>query len=149
MLNMLQQARANLDHARALREAGRSYRQIGRQLRLTSAQLCHIRKILKREKGAATRLRQQNPNAGPRDMTVNASDLPPSLRRLLTAAGYRTLSDLADRLADPELPGFEAIPGIGPTKADMVHRLLDRHGLRAGPSDLKAEVEALFPELRA
>jgi hypothetical protein len=149
LLSTLQQARANLEQARALREAGRSYRQIGRQLGLTSSQLCRIRKTLKREKGAATRLRQRAPLAGPRDLSVNASDLPPGLRRLLIAAGYTTLGELADRLADPERPGLTAIEGIGPTKAEMVLRLLERHGLFAGPDDLRSKVEALFPELIA
>lgn len=147
MLNKLQQASANLDRARQLRAAGRSYRQIRRELGLTSAQICRIRRELGREKGAATRLRQARPGTGPRDLTVNASSLPPTLRRLLLAAGYRTLGDLADRLADPTRPGLQTIPGIGPERAERVHRMLDRHGLLAG-GDLQARVEALFPELR-
>lgn len=149
MLNKLQQARANLDAARGLREAGRTYRQIRRQLGLTSAQIQRIKRELGREKGALTRLRQRRPGAEPRDFTVNACSLPPGIRKLLIAAGYRTLGELADRLVDPELPGLEAIAGIGPTKAEMVHRLLDRHGLLPGPSDLQSKVEALFPEFRA
>lgn len=149
MLNKLQQARANLDAARRLREAGRTYRQIRRQLGLTPAQIQRIKRELAREKGAVTRLRQRRPTAEPRDFTVNACSLPPGVRQLLIAAGYRTLGDLADRLADPDLPGLEAIAGIGPTKAEMVHHLLDRHGLLPGPSDLQSKVEALFPEWRA
>jgi hypothetical protein len=148
MLNKLQQARANLEEARRLRDAGRSYRQIRRQLGLTPAQLQRIRRELKREAGARTRLRQRQPGAGPRDFSVNAARLPPALRGLLIGAGHRTLGDLADRLADPDRPGLEAIPGIGPTRADMVRRLLDEHGLRDGAGDLKDAVEALFPDLR-
>jgi hypothetical protein len=148
MLNKLQQASANLGQARQMRAAGHSYREIGRHLGLTPAQLCRIRKVLKQEKGAATRQRQLRPDTGPRDLTVNASDLPPALRRLLMTAGYRTLGDLADRLADPELPGVETIQGIGPGRAEMIRRLLDRHGLLLRRGDLKSKVEALFPELR-
>jgi len=148
MLSKAQQARANLDRARELRAAGRSYRQIGRQLGLTSSQLCRIRKTLMREKGALTRLRLARPGSTPRDLTVGACDLPPALRRLLTGAGYRTLGDLADRLLDPELPGLEAIPGVGRGRASMVRDMLDRLGLLPETSDLRARVEALFPELR-
>jgi len=68
------------------------------------------------------------------------------LRQLLIASGYRTLGDLSDRVADPDLPGLEAISGIGPHGARLVTQLLDHFGLLPGPSDLRAAVERLFPE---
>lgn len=148
MLNKLQQARANLAAARRLREAGRSYRQIRRELGLTPAQIGRIKRELGREKGALTRLRQRRPDVEPRDYSVNASSLPPTLRRLLVAAGYRTLGDLADRLSDPDAARLETIAGIGPTKADMIRDLLDRHALLAGSDDLQSKIEALFPEMK-
>ena len=142
-----EQASANLEQARSLRASGSSYRQIGRQLALSSGQLGHIRRTLKREKAAGTRLRSKNPHATDRDLPVGQSALPSGLRQRLTASGYRTLGDLADRLADPDFPGLETMPGIGPHRARLVKGLLDHFGLLPGPSDLQAAIERLFPEL--
>lgn len=147
MLSRQEQAVANVEEGRALRAAGLSYRQIGRKLGLTSGQLGHVRRSLKREKAAGTRLRSGKPGATERDLPVGQSVLPPGLRRTLTAAGYRTLGDLADRLADRDLPGLEAMVGIGPHKAALVKRVLDHYGLLPGTNDLQAEIEKLFPEL--
>ncbi|MEG3177597.1 hypothetical protein U1872_15255 [Sphingomonas sp. RB3P16] len=149
MLSTLEQVAINLDSARALRAAGTPYRQIGRQLGLTSGQLGHIRRTLKREKAGLTRLRSTHGDVSMRELSVNRSALPIGLRHGLTASGYRTLGDLADRIADPDLPGFEAMPGIGPYRARLIKNLLDQFGLLAGSADLQAEIEALFPELRA
>lgn len=148
MLSKAGQAAANVEQARDLRAEGVSYREIGRRLQLSSAQLGHVRRTLKREKGARTRLRSTMPTATDRDLPVSRSVLPSGLRRSLSAAGYRTLGDLADRLADPDLPGLETLPGIGPHRARLVHAVLDHFGLRVGSSDLQAEIERLFPELR-
>ena len=146
MLSPSQQATANIEEARALRAEGWSYRQIERRLGLSSAQLGHVRRALKREKAAATRLRRSAPEAGPRDLPVNQSILPAGLRRQLHAAGYRTLGALADRIADPELPGLQTMPGIGPHRAALVKRLLDSYDLLPGNDDLQAAIEQLFPE---
>jgi hypothetical protein len=146
MLSKLEQAALNLEEARELRASGCSYRQIGRKLDLTSGQLSHIRRALSREKSAGTRLRSTMPGATSRDLPVGQSGLPAGLRMRLTSSGYRTLGDLADRLSDPELPGLEALPGIGPHKAALVKRLLGYHGLLLGRSDLPKEIERLFPE---
>lgn len=148
MISIAQQARANLEQARELRAVGRTYRQIRRQLGLTSSQICRIRRTLKREKAALTRLRLARPKATPRELTVGACDLPPALRRLLAAADFKTLGDVADRMADPELPRLETMPGIGPARATMIRAMLERLALLEGPPDLRAEVEAIFPELR-
>jgi hypothetical protein len=139
----------NVETARGLRAEGLSYRDIGRRLGLTSSQLGLIRRTLKREKSGRTRLLSQQPGASDRDLLVSRSVLPAGLRKRLSASGYRTLGDLADRLSDPELPGLEALPGIGPYRARLVKGLLDHYALLAGSSDLQAEIEALFPELRA
>lgn len=147
MLSRQEQAATNVEEGRALRAAGLSYRQIGRKLGLTSGQLGHVRRSLKREKAAGTRLRSKRPGATERDLPVGQSVLAPGLRRTLIAAGYRTLGDLADRLADRDLPGLEAMAGIGPHKAALVKRMLDHYGLVPGASDLQAEIEKLFPEL--
>jgi len=143
-----EQVSLNLAQARDLRANGRSYREIGQQLALTTGQLAHIRRTLKREKAARTRLRTAQSGADERDLPVSQSVLPAGLRQMLTASGLRTLGDLADRLADPDLPGLEAMPGIGPHRARLVDRVLDHYGLRSGPSDLRAEIERLFPDLR-
>ncbi len=148
VISIAQQARANLDRARELRAAGRTYRQIRRQLGLTSSQICRIRRTLKREKAGLTRLSLADPKATPHELSVGACDLPPALRRLLAAAGFKTLGDIAERLNDPALPGLEAMPGIGPGRATMVREMLERLELLEGPKDLQARVEAVFPELR-
>jgi hypothetical protein len=142
-----EQAALNLEQARELRASGCSYRLIGRQLGLSSSQLCHIRRALKREQAAITRLRKISPQASARDLPVRQSALPPGLRESLANSGHRTLGDVADRLADPDLPRLEALPGIGPHRALLVRRLLDRFDLVAGSSDLAAAVEKIFPEL--
>lgn len=146
MLSQPEQAILNLEQARDLRAAGTPYRQIGRRLGLTSGQLGLIRRTLKREKASLTRLRSVKPDATHRDLPVSQCALPIGLRRLLTASGYRTLGDLADRLADPDCPGLETMPGIGPHRARLVKGVLDHFGLLPGPSDLQAEIERLFPE---
>ena len=146
MLSRLQQAALNLEEARVLRASGCTYRQIGRRLGLSSGQLGHIRRTLSREKAGGTRLRRTTPGATDRDLPVGRSALPAGLRKQLVPAGYRTLGDLADRLCDPELPGIEALPGIGPHKAALVKRLLDQYGLLPGTDDLRGEIERLFPE---
>lgn len=148
MLNRPEQAIQNLEEARSLRAAGRSYREIRRQLGLTYGQLSHIRRALSREKAAHTRLRASHPGATDRDFPVGRSVLPSGLRQLLVKSGYRTLGDLADRLADPDLPDLEALTGIGPHRARLVKAMLDHHGLLPGPGDLQASVERFFPELR-
>lgn len=149
MVTRAQQAALNLVEARGLRAAGRSYREIGRHLGLSSGQLGHIRRAMKREKAGRTRLLNTMPGAAERDLPIGRSVLPSGLRRLLTSAGYRTLGDVADRLADPDLPGLQTLPGIGPHRARMIDALLDHYGLREGSGDLQAEIERLFPELSA
>jgi hypothetical protein len=146
MLSRSEQATLNLEEARALRTSGWSYRQIGRQFGLSSGQLGHIRRALKREKAAGTRLRRTTPDATDRDLPVIRSVLPSGLRKQLASSGYRTLGDLADRLNDPALPGLEAMPGIGPHKAALVKRLLDHYGLLSGTDDLRSAIEQLFPD---
>lgn len=138
----------NLEQARELRAAGAAYREVGRKLGLTSSQLGHIRRTLKREKAGRTRLRSARPDATDRDLPVNQSALPAGLRRRLTAGGFRTLGDLADRLADPELPGLQTLAGIGPHRARLVGGLLAQLGLLSGAGDLQAEIERLFPDFR-
>lgn len=148
MLSRLEQATLNLEEARSLRAAGRSYREIRRQLGLTYGQFSHIRRTLSRAKAAHTRLRSSNSDAMDRDLPVSQSILPSGLRRLLTKSGYRTLGDLVDRLADPDFPGLETMPGIGPHRARLVKAMLDHYGQLPGSSDLQASVERFFPELR-
>lgn len=146
MLSPSQLATLNLEEARALRAEGWPYRRIGRKLGISSGQLSAIRRALKREKAATTRLRGRTPDASERDLPVAQSVLPPGLRRVLVAAGYLTLGDLADRLTDPDRPGLEAIPGIGAHRADLVRRLLDHYGLLPGVDDLQAAVARVFPD---
>lgn len=141
-----EQAALNLEQARHLRAGGHSYRDIRRRLALTAGQLSPIRRALKREKAAGTRLRAKLPQASDRELPVSQSVLPAGLRKSLVTAGYRTLGDLADRLADPEFPGLATLPGIGPHRARLIHRLLDAFALLPGPADLQGEVERLFPE---
>lgn len=142
-----EQVASNVADARTLRDAGHTYRQIGRQLGLTSAQLGLVKRMLKREKAGRTRLRNRNPGASDRDLTIGHSVLPKGLRDLLIKAGYRTLGDLADRLNDLDRPLLETMPGIGPQRARLVRNLLDQFGLLEGASDLQIEIERLFPEL--
>ncbi|ATY34024.1 hypothetical protein [Sphingomonas psychrotolerans] len=146
MLSPSKQAALNLEEARSLRAAGYSYRQIRRQLGLSPGQLGYIRRALSREKAAGTRLLRTTPDATDRDLPVSRSILPSGLRKQLTASGYRTLGDLADRLSDPDLPGLEAMPGIGPHKAGLVKRLLAHYDLLPGTDDLQSAIEQLFPE---
>ena len=146
-MSQAEQASLNVEQARELRASGTSYREIGRRLGLTSNQLSHIRRTLKREKASRTRLRSTNPQATDRDLPISRSVLPPGLRQRLAASGYKTFGDLADRLADPDFPGLETMPGIGPHRARLAKRMLDHYGLLPGPSDLQAEIEKLFPEL--
>lgn len=147
MMSQLEQAAANLAEARSLRLVGATYRDIRHRLKLSSAQICHIRRVLKREKASRTRLRAATPQATDRDLPVSQSALPPGLRRRLTAAGYATLGHLADRLADPEFPALETLPGIGPHRARLIRELLDQFDLLPGPADLQAAVARIFPEL--
>lgn len=146
MLSQSEQAQLNIEEARSMRASGASYREIRRQLAITSAQLGHIRRTLKREKGARTRLLKSSPHATDRDLPVAQSALPRGLRQSLDQSGYRTLGDLADRLADPDFRGLETIPGIGPHRARLVKALLDHFGLLPGSEDLQAEIAHLFPE---
>lgn len=142
-----EQATLNLEQARHLRTIGHSYRQICMKLGLTASQLALIRRTLKREKAAQTRLHRINPDATARDLSISHSILPPNLRKRLTGAGFRTLGDLESRLADPDLPGLETIPAIGPHRVQLVKRMLEHFDLLPGPSNLKAAIEAVFPEL--
>ncbi|MET0309282.1 MAG: hypothetical protein ABW023_11295 [Sphingomonas sp.] len=146
MLSQPEQANLNLKEARTLRASGLSYRTIRRQLGLSAGQLGHIRRALKREKAAATKLRKRQPEATDRDLPVSQSALPKGLRRILTASGYDTLGDLADRIADADLPSIESLSGIGPYRTRLVKQMLDDFGLLPGPGDLQAEIEKLFPE---
>jgi hypothetical protein len=148
MLSQAAQANANLEEARSLRASGCSYREVRRILGLTSSQLCHIRRALKREKASRTRLLTAKPQATDRDLPISQSVLPSGLRKILTSSGYNTLGDLADRVADSDAPGLETISGMGPHRARLVRTLLDNFGLFSGPSDLQAAVENLFPEFR-
>jgi hypothetical protein len=143
-----EQANQNLDEARAMRAAGLSYREIARKLSLTGNQLNRIRRVLKRAKASSTRLRKRSPGATERDLPIAQTDLPAGLRQALQRAGYLTLGDLADRIADPDFAGLGTVPSIGPHRAGLVKRLLDHHGLLPGSDDMQAEIEALFPELR-
>jgi transcriptional regulator with XRE-family HTH domain len=146
MLSPSEQAHLNLDQARDMRADGISYREIARALGLTSSQLSHIRRALKRAKASQTKLRRADPAATDRDLLLSQSVLPPGLRQTLKASGLITLGDVAARIADPELPGLEALPGVGPHRAQLVKGLLDHHGLLPGPEDLRSAVKALFPE---
>lgn len=146
MLSKVEQAALNLEQARTMRAAGTPYREIGRRLGITSGQLSLVRRTLKREKASRTRLRSAKPQATDRDLPVSQSALPAGLRRTLTAAGLRTLGDVADRIAEPGFRGLETMPGIGRHRAQLVTRLLDQFGLREGSSDLQAAIEQLFPE---
>lgn len=147
MLSRSEQASANVEQARELRAVGTSYREIRRALGLSAAQLGHVRRSLKREKAARTRLRSTAPAATDRDLPIARSVLPAGLRRSLIAAGHATLGDLADRLADPDRPGLETVPGIGPYRARQTRNLLDTLGLYSDTDDLEAAVAKVFPDL--
>jgi hypothetical protein len=140
-------ATSNLEDARQLRASGRSYRQIRRALDLSTAQLGAIRRALKREKAAATRLRAKMPGATDRDFPVGQSALPSGLRAILMKAGYQTLGDLADRLSDTTGPRLETLAGIGPHRAALVRRLLDQYDLLPAADDLRAAILEIFPDL--
>lgn len=146
MLSQSEQAVDNLERARHLRAAGLTYREVRRQLGLSPAQLGHIRRALKREKASRTRLLTTNPLGTESDLPVGRSVLPSGLRRTLTSLGYRTLGDLAQRIAEPGFAGLETHPGIGPHRAQQVARVLDHYGLLPGNNDLQGAVELLFPE---
>jgi hypothetical protein len=149
MLSKADQAASNLDHARDLRANGLSYRDIRRQLAISPAQLAHIRRALKREKSARTRMLNQNPLATARDIPLRQTALPLGLRTSLVAAGVTTLGHLSDKLADEPFSGLLSIPGIGPHKARLVLALLERHDLASPSGDLQRMVEHLFPDLIA
>lgn len=148
MLSQSEQSAANLEEARSLRASGRSYREIRHMLGLTSGQLGHIRRALKREKAARTRLRSTVPQATDRELPISQCVLPSGLRKILTSSGYQTLGDLAARLADSDSPSLETLSGIGPHRARLVRGLLDSLGLFEGRNNLQAAVEHLFPEFR-
>jgi hypothetical protein len=146
MPSLAEQAILNLEQARDLRSSGVSYRDIRRKLGITSAQIGHIRRTLKREKGARTRLFSAKPGATDRDLPVAQSALPAGLRKSLTSSGFRTLGDLADRISDPDFPGLETMSGIGPHRARLVKRVLDHFRLLPGSDEMQAAIEHLFPE---
>lgn len=147
MLSRPEQATLNLEEARHLRTTGHSYAQIRQKLGLTTSQIALIRRTLKRSKAAQTRLRRNIPDATARDLPVGQSILPPDLRKRLNAAGFHTLGDLERRLADPDLPGLETLPAIGPYRLQLIKRMLAHFELLPETNDLQAAVEALFPEL--
>jgi hypothetical protein len=147
MLSRVDQAHLNMQQARELRAAGITYREIARRLLLTSNQLRLIRKALSRSKAAQSRLHAADPHGTSHDLPIGRSILPSGLRERLREAGYRTLGDIAKSLEDPGFPGLETLPGIGPHRANMVRDLLAHFDLLAGPDDLRAKVEAIFPDL--
>lgn len=147
MLSRADQAHLNMQQARELRAAGVAYRVIARHLALTSSQLRLIRKALSRSKAAQSRLHAADPHATSHALPISRSVLPSGLRQRLKEAGYRTLGDIAQSLDDPGFPGLEALRGIGPHRAKMVRDLLAHFNLLAGPDDLRARVEAIFPDL--
>lgn len=149
MLSKAEQASFNLEEARSLRAQGLSYRAIRRRMAISPAQLGHIRRALKREKAARTRLAKKAPMASDRELPVAQSVLPPGLRRSLAAAGLHTLGDVADRVADADRPGLQALPGVGPHKARLVMALLEHFALLPECGDLQASIESLFPEFGA
>lgn len=147
MLSALDLAQDNLDEARRLRAAGIAYRVIARRLRLSPSQTAHIKRNLKREKAARTRLRNARPDADDRGLPVSQAALPPELRQLLQKAGYVTLGDIAESLSDPDRPPLRTLLGIGPHRERRVQSLLDQLGmLPERPSDLRSQIEQLFPE---
>jgi hypothetical protein len=146
MLSKAEQANLNLSSARELRSQGCSYRDIRRQLAITPSQISHIKRALKREKAARTRLMNRAPNATYREIPVRQTALPAGLRDRLATAGLSTLGEIADRLDDLGFAGLQGITGIGPHKARHVIALLDHYELRAGSDQLQAAVEQLFPE---
>lgn len=147
MLSRADQAHLNMQQARELRATGVAYREIAQRLALTSNQMRLIRKALSRSKAAQSRLHAANPHATSHDLPISRSILPSGLRQRLKEAGYRTLGDIAQSLDDPGFSGLETLSGIGPYRAKMVWDLLAHFGLLAGSDDLRAEVEAIFPDL--
>lgn len=147
MLSRADQAHLNMQQARELRVAGVAYLEIARRLALTSNQLRLIRKALNRSKAGQNRLQATNPHATSHDLPISRSTLPAGLRERLEAAGYRTLGDIAQSLNNPEFPGLETLPGIGPQRANIVWDLMAHFDLLGGPDNLRAQVEANFPDL--
>lgn len=148
MLSQAEQAAYNLEQARQLRVAGCSYREIRQTLSLTASQLSRIRRILSRSKAAQTRLHNINPDATARDMPIMQAGLPVGLRQTLKKAGFHTLGDVADSLADPHFAGLENLPGIGAHRAQLIKRLLELSDLLPEQGDLQSAIEALFPEFQ-
>lgn len=146
MLSRPEQATCNLEDARDLRMAGHSYARIRQKLGLSASQISLIRRTLKRAKAAQTRLLKIRPDATVRDLPIGQSILPADLRKRLIAAGFHTLGDLTQRLADPCLPGLETLPAIGPYRVQLIKRMLAHFDLLPEANDLKAAIEALFPE---
>lgn len=147
MYSRAQQANLNIEHAREMRARGLSYRDIRRQLAISPSQISHIKRALKREKGAKTRLRNNSPDATSRDIPIRQTVLPPGLRDRLVAYGFRTLGDIADRLAEPDFAGLHVIGGLGPYKVRLITDLMDHYELLPGSDDLQDTIEHLFPEL--
>lgn len=138
----------NLAQARALRDEGRSYRQIRRALALTRGQGAWLKKRLVRERRLARQLQRELDAAPAAALPVRRSGLPPQLRARLIGAGYHTLGDIADAIADPDRPGPAAISGIGRVALSRITALLASVGLGTAPGgDLEASVAALFPEM--
>lgn len=139
----------NLALARELRERGRSHRQIRRALALTRGQGAWLKKRLIRERRLATQLQRLLGDAPAAELPVRRSGLPPVLRARLIGAGYVTLGDIADAIADPDRSGPSSVPGIGPVALARIAALLASVGLgTAEGGDLQSSVEALFPEMR-
>lgn len=147
MLSRADQAHLNMQQARELRAVGVAYREIARRLALTSNQMRLVRKALSRSKAAQSRLHAADPHATNHDLPISRSILPSGLRARLKEAGYRTLGDIAQSLNDPGFSGLKTLPGIGPHRANVVRDLLAHFDLLAGTNDLRAEVEAIFPDL--
>ena len=139
----------NLALARELRDGGRSYRQIRRALALTRGQGAWLKKRLIRERRMATQLQRLLGETPAAELPVRRSGLPPQLRARLIGAGYATLGDIAEAIADPDRPGPASVSGIGPVALARVTALLASVGLgTAAGGDLQSSVEALFPEMR-
>lgn len=147
-MGQFERAVLNTNEARRLRASGFSYCQIKLELGIGSRQLCRIRAKLRREKAVSTVRCLTVPCATNRDLPISCSALPPKVRKILTSGGvYHTLGDLADRLTDRRFKGLEGMPGIGPYRAALVSGLLDRLDVRSLASELKSDVELVFPGL--